>query len=115
MLSGKWQSERAKGEGTMVSWVKEYIFKKFLVGFLKKLEGYKTLMGFIVLVCSVLAGQFPEFAHIFQYAVEYLLTLGAPDFTHLGVGTVLIGIIDKLRRYVKDKRLEAEGDEVPKE
>ena len=85
----------------MMDWLK----KKFIFGWVKSLleklpfNGWKTIVGILLVVLGELLRSLPEHSPYIQLAIDLLRYVGSDPITDMGIVTLITGVTHKLIKF----------------
>lgn len=89
-----------------MSWLLKTIVGKYLKGILDKIpgNGWKTLLGILLVIIGELIKVIPEYAPILQPVFDLIGYLGPDAVTDIGIVTLITGLVHKIAKWVSDKK-----------
>jgi len=87
-----------------MNWLERLFVSKYLKGWLDKIpgNGFKTVLGLILVALGAVAQLKPEYAGIINWLVE-LLKPYSDAITDAGIISLVVGVIHKIAKYIGGK------------
>lgn len=90
-----------------MDYIKKLIVEKFLLSWVKGAldkipgNGYKTLLGVLLLVLGVIIQALPQYAPFVQPLIDFMNYLPIDPITDMGIVTLITGLVHKVLKLLK--------------